>query len=122
AQPASGLIFYPLEFKARFGASWSRQGFTVASKVNYFDGVTDTNVTPNVERDSMTTLDLVIDLQIETGPMGAMGFTLAASNVLDERPPFMQPNLGQPYLARYDSTNYSALGRVISATVTKKFN
>jgi hypothetical protein len=117
--PASGIAFYPAEFKARFGATWSSDGFTVSTALNHVDGVLNTNVVPNVDVDPQTTLDLVFDYQTETGPLGDMGFTLAILNLFDQEPSYMKP--GQTFYVPYDSTNQSALGRTVNATVTKRF-
>lgn len=117
--PIAGVIYFPPKFKVRFGASWSRDGFTFSSNVNHIGGVKDTNVTPSPQGDSITTLDLVADYQMDTGPLGSIGFNLAVTNLFDQHPPFLQPlNASFP---NYDSTNYSALGRVVSAMVTKRF-
>jgi outer membrane receptor protein involved in Fe transport len=74
---------------------------------------------PNVDVDPQTTLDLVFDYQTETGPLGDMGFTLAILNLFDQEPSYMKP--GQTFYVPYDSTNQSALGRTVNATVTKRF-
>jgi outer membrane receptor protein involved in Fe transport len=69
----------------------------------------------------MTTLDLIVDYQADLSVVGDVGFNLAVTNLLNEAPPFLTPAFGISYLVNYDSTNYSALGRVVSATITKRF-
>src|SRR3546814_10243057 len=103
------LFPYTTLFRSgRVGANWSHGGFTLTATVNYIGGLTDTLVTPNVSRGSMTTLDLVADYQVDAPLLGDIGINLAVTNLLDEAPPFMQPV--QPIYINYDSLNYSALG------------
>lgn len=118
-QATAGIVFFPAKFRGRAGFAWSRDGFTLSSNVNYIGGVTNNLITPNAEGSSMTTLDLVVDYQMKSSVVGDVGFNLALENLLNERPPFMQPPL--PLIVNYDSTNYSALGRVVSGTITKRF-
>jgi outer membrane receptor protein involved in Fe transport len=115
----TGVVFYPPRFRGRLGAAWTRGGLTTAAYVNHLDGLTDTVAVPNVERASMTTVDWVIDYESTSGVFGGLGLNLAVTNLFGVRPPAMQATA--PYTVNYDSTNYSALGRVISATLTKRF-
>jgi hypothetical protein len=115
----SGVAFFPPKLRGRAGASWSRERLTVSSAINYTDGVDNVWVAPAQEVASMTTFDLVIDYQWTSSMLGDLGLNLASSNLFNRRPPYLTPTA--QYFVNYDSTNYSALGRVISATVTKKF-
>jgi iron complex outermembrane recepter protein len=115
----TGLIYFPPRLRGRIGASWSRAGLTLASNINYSGGVKNTNITPNPEGGSMTTMDFAIDYQTVTRVVGDIRLNLAVTNLFDKRPPFLQPLF--PYYLNYDSTNYSAVGRVVSLTVTKRF-
>lgn len=117
--PAAGVNFWPAKFKGRFGAGWSRDGFNLNANVNHIAGIVDRAVTPNVKRSSMTTLDLVVDFQLKLNVVGDVGFNLAVTNLFNKAPPFLHPV--NNFRVNYDSTNYSALGRVVSATVTKRF-
>jgi len=117
--PTSGVIFYPVKFKGRLGFTWSQAGLSFASHVDHIGGVRDTNIVPNPQGRAMTTIDVAIDYQLKTGVIGDIGLNMAVANLFDERPPFMQP--AQPFHVNYDSTNYNALGRVVSATITKQF-
>lgn len=117
--PTAGFIFFPARFKGQAGASWSRNGLALSTTINHISGVVDNNVVPNIRRGSMTTVGLVVDYETNVRQIGNLGFTLAISNLFDEHPPFMQPSL--PFYANFDSTNYSPLGRVISATIRTRF-
>jgi iron complex outermembrane recepter protein len=115
----SGVAFFPPKVRGRVAASWSRDRLTVSSTVNYTDGVKNVWVTPTEDVASMTTVDVVVDYQWASSFLGDIGLNLTSSNLFNIRPPYLQPNA--PYYVSFDSTNYSALGRVVSATVTKKF-
>jgi len=115
----AGVVYFPAKFKSRLGAAWLRGGLTVASHVNHIGGVRNNLVAPFARTGSMTTVDLVTDYQLEAGSLSGMGFNVAITNVLNKRPPFMQPL--QTYQVNYDSTNYSAIGRAISVTLAKRF-
>lgn len=120
-QQVAGVNFWPAKFKGRLGAGWSRNGFSLNTNINHIAGIVDRSSTPNVKRSSMTTLDLVADYQAKLPVVGDVGFNLAVTNLLNEAPPYMQPPYLPSFIVNYDSTNYSALGRVVSATVTKRF-
>lgn len=122
-EQTAGVNFWPADFKGRLGAGWSRDGFTLNAGLNHTAGIIDRGVTPNVKRDSMTTVDLVVDYQAKLGVVGDVGFNLAVTSLFNEAPPFLAPPISSiaSLLVNYDSTNYSALGRLVSATVTKRF-
>jgi outer membrane receptor protein involved in Fe transport len=116
---ASGRSFFPAEFRGRISTSWSRNGLTLSSFVNHIGGVQNNLVAAAARGESMTTLDLVMDYQMESDLVGDVGINLSISNVLNEEPPFMTPSIAAQL--PYDTTNYSALGRIVSATLTKRF-
>jgi iron complex outermembrane receptor protein len=117
--PATGIVFFPPKFRARVGASWEHNRFVSSSYINHIGGVTNNNVAGNPRVASMTTVDLVLQYQWASALTGDAGLSIAVANALNERPPFMQPL--QTGYVNYDSTNYSALGRVVNVTVTKRF-
>jgi len=119
SQPTAGVIYFAPQFRFRGSASWSRDGLTLTSVVNHTDGVKNTNFVPYRDGDDMTTLDVILNYEIESGPLSDVGFNLVVSNVFDEQPPFLQPL--QPFYVNFDSTNYSAVGRVVSVKLTKRF-
>ena len=115
----AGVVAFPPKFKGRMGFGWSRSAFSATATVNHLAGLRNTAVVPSVKGDSMTTMDLVLDYAAQNDRLNGFGFNLAVTNVFNQRPPFVQPTF--PFFVNYDSTNYSALGRVISASVTKTF-
>jgi iron complex outermembrane recepter protein len=119
--PVSGVAYLPAQLRARGGVSWSRQGLTLASYLNYVDGVDNSWVTPSQRVSSMTTVDLVLDYRGAWSPIGDLGINLAVANAFNQRPPFVQPSLFTPDAPSYDPTNYSAVGRTIGLTLSKRF-
>jgi outer membrane cobalamin receptor len=117
--PTVGVNYFPPSFKGRIDGTWSRGGFTVSTAINYIGGVKNTSITPQVAGDAMTTMDLTVDYEGRSAFLGDFGVNIALTNLFDADPPYLRPS--QPYNLSYDSTNYSALGRTISATVTKRF-
>ncbi|MBL8265674.1 TonB-dependent receptor [Steroidobacter sp.] len=118
-QAAAGRVFFMSKFKARLGASWSRDALTVASYVVHIDGVKDTRIAPTLSGASWTTVDLVFDYQLQSAMVGGIGINLAVTNVFNREPPLMRHLTATD--VNYDSTNYSPLGRVWNATLTKRF-
>lgn len=118
-EDTTGVVSFPPKFKGQFGASWSRSNFSVSSIVNYLGGVRNTLLTPSPLGASMTTVDLVFDYAATPNLLDGFGFNLSLTNMFNRRPPFLAPI--QPFYVNYDSTNYSALGRVVSFSITKHF-
>jgi outer membrane receptor protein involved in Fe transport len=114
-----GVVSYPSKFKGQVGARWSREDFSVSTIVHYLSGVRNTLMTPSPMGGSMTTVDLVFDYAANPNVLDGFGFNLAMTNIFNRHPPFIVPI--QPYYVDYDSTNYSALGRVVSLAITKHF-
>jgi iron complex outermembrane recepter protein len=117
--PAAGVVFFPPRFRARIGAAWQSPRLTLASYVNHIGGVENSFAATNRDGDPMTTVDLVADYRLNSTPFGDLRFNLSISNLFNERPPFLEPQV--PYFLNYDSTNYSPIGRTLSASVTARF-
>jgi iron complex outermembrane receptor protein len=123
-QPSIGLagfIFNPPHFRGRAGLSWRDGGLTMTSFVNYIGGVRDVRTTPAPHVASMTTLDTTARFAVgaETRLLRGFDFGLSVQNLLDQKPSLIRST--QAYETPYDSTNYSAFGRVVSLTVTRKW-
>lgn len=116
----AGTLFNPVKVSGRIGAIWNRGGFSTSFFGNYKGGVTDT--VNGSKGGSFTTFDAT--LRYFTGSRGGalsgLEFTLSAQNLLDRAPPLYAPN-APLYVAPYDPTNYSAIGRFLSVSVSKKF-
>src|SRR5690606_2637074 len=115
----AGVFAFPSKFKGRLGATWSRSNISLSAIAYQIGGVRNA-VTPAAPKGSaMTTLDLVLDYEADKNLFAGFGFNLSITNAFNELPPFFSPTL--PYHVNYDSTNYSALGRVMSLSATKQF-
>ena len=122
AYDLAGTLYNPAKVKGRFGAVWSSGGFSAAAFANYTDGVT--NTLDGRETASFTTADA--DLRYSTGEQrrawSGLEFALSAQNLFNRAPPLntvMNLGAGNRQSVPYDSTNYSAIGRFLSLSVTK---
>ena len=113
----AGTLFYPAKINNRIGAVWQQGGFTASLFGNYKSGVT--NTTDGSKGASFTTFDAM--LRYDTGARddawSNLALELSAQNLLDRAPPLYAVN--SLTNAPYDSTNYSAVGRFLSLSVSK---
>jgi outer membrane receptor protein involved in Fe transport len=113
----AGILFYPTKVNSRLGAVWSQDGFTASIFGNYKSGVR--NTADGTKGASFTTFDLT--LRYDAGEQGSvlagMAFEVSAQNLLNRKPPFYV--VTSLYNAPYDSTNYSAIGRYLSFSISK---
>jgi len=118
AYALSGTLFNPPKVSSRVGAVWKRGGFTASLFANYRSGVT--NRIDEVKSASFTTLDAA--LSYATGKrddaLSGLDFALSVDNALDRDPPLYRVTSPR-YVAPYDSTNYPAIGRFLSLSVSK---
>ncbi|MCD7097830.1 TonB-dependent receptor [Stenotrophomonas sp. MMGLT7] len=114
----AGTLFNPPRVSGRAGAVWRQGGFTGSLFGNYRGGVS--NRVDGVESASFTTFDAA--LRYATGTRGdawsGLEFGLSIDNALDRDPPSYAVT-SPLYVAPYDSTNYSAIGRFVSLSVSK---
>jgi outer membrane receptor protein involved in Fe transport len=114
----AGTLFNPPKLSSRLGAVWKQGGLTASLFANYRSGVT--NRVDGVESASFTTVDTA--LRYATSARGAawagLEFGLSVDNVLDRDPPLYRVTSPR-YVAPYDSTNYSTIGRFVSFSVSK---
>jgi outer membrane receptor protein involved in Fe transport len=89
--------------------------------VNYIGGVLDTVESPGVFRASQTTTDLNVKYRLADDLPVVRNLTILFSvqNLFNVNPPDVQP--GSPGGIPYDSTNYSAIGRFVGLSVTKRW-
>jgi len=116
---ASGILFYPAKLSARAGAVWTRGGLTASLFGNYKSGVT--NPADGTKGGSFTTFDLT--LHSDTGARDSifsnMAFEASAQNLFNRVPPLYVVTAFEN--APYDSTNYSAIGRFLSFSISKRW-
>ena len=113
----AGTLFYPARLSSRLGAVWQQGGFSASLFGNYKSGVTDT--ADGRKGASFTTFDAT--LRYDTGASddawSNLALELSVQNLLNRAPPlFAVTTLAY---APYDSTNYSAMGRFLSLSVSK---
>src|SRR5690348_7365899 len=116
---SSGILFYPAKLSGRAGAVWTRGGLTASLFGNYKSGVT--NLADGTKGGSFTTFDLT--LHYETGARDSifsnMTFEASAQNLFNREPPLYA--VTDFANAPYDSTNYSAIGRFLSFSISKRW-
>jgi outer membrane receptor protein involved in Fe transport len=118
----AGVLYGPARFKARLGAVWSRGGLSLSGFANHVDGVTGPLVGGGMGKSaSFNTVDATLryETEAEQGPWSGLALALSAQNLFDRTPPLFVPV--SPSYTPYDSTNYSAIGRFVSLSVTKRF-
>ena len=113
----SGTLFNPARINSRIGAVWQQGGFTASLFGNYKSGVTNTS--DGGKGASFTTFDATLhyDTGARDDTWSNLALELSAQNLLDRAPPLYVP-ISWHY-APYDSTNYSAVGRFVSLSVSK---
>src|SRR6185312_11959121 len=119
-QTLAGTIFNPATLKGRIGAVWTLGGFSASGFVNYIGGVTNRLATTVTEKAaSFTTVDATINYNLSERAGAFSGLTLGLSvqNLLNRAPP-LYTAAGATYVP-YDATNYSAIGRFVSVSVSK---
>jgi outer membrane receptor protein involved in Fe transport len=113
----AGYVFNPPSVRARIGATWSRGRLQSAVYVNYLGSVKDNRSASEIDGKSMTTADLSLQYTLfgQSGGRKSVDLSVSVLNVANAKPPYLKSNA--PYLANYDSTNYSATGRFISGSL-----
>jgi outer membrane receptor protein involved in Fe transport len=120
AQPydLAGTLFNPAKINSRLGVVWNQGGITASVFANYKSGVKDTVM--DHMGGSFTTFDgtLHYSTGVRNDALSELDLALSAQNLFNRAPPLYAPLLPL-YVAPYDSTNYSAIGRFISLSVSK---
>lgn len=113
----AGTLFNPARVNSRIGAVWQQGGFNASLFGNYKGGVT--NIVDGSKGAPFTTFDATLhyDTGARDDAWSNLALELSAQNLLDRAPPLYTPI--SPTYAPYDSTNYSAMGRFVSLSVSK---
>lgn len=111
----AGTIFNSPHFRARGGATYGNEDFTLASFVNFTGGVTDRRRAVPVKVKSVATLDL--SARVRVGTLGEV--SLNALNVFNAKPERI--SVASPSDTPFDSTNYSAVGRFLGVTISRSW-
>jgi outer membrane receptor protein involved in Fe transport len=107
-----------LKFRGRGEIGWRQGPWTAELDINYTNRYTNDQVTPFQTVSADTTFDLRGSYTFGAEApalLQDLEVTLGARNVLDEDPPFVDVQSGM------DGSVASALGRVISLTVDKRW-
>jgi len=115
----AGTLYSPAKVNARAGLVWHQGGFTAAAFGNYTSGVTDSVTGFRTASFATADLNLRYSMDDAAGSRAGWDFALSAQNLFDRAPPLHQP--GDPTWVPYDSTNYSAIGRYLSVSVSRRF-
>lgn len=118
-QALAGTAANPASLNGRIGAVWTSGGFSASGFVNYTGGVTNRLATGAEKTASFTTLDATINYDVGeyAGAFSGLTFGLSVQNLLNRAPP-LYTAVAATYVP-YDSTNYSAIGRFVSFSVSK---
>lgn len=108
----------PVNMRSRGSVSWNKGAWSANVFANYVDGYRNTAITPNVGVKSMITTDASVGYRLDDGPKWAEGLqvTVSATNVFDEPPPIVLNGTFS-----WDSQAASAMGRLISVEVSKRW-
>ncbi|MBJ7499606.1 MAG: TonB-dependent receptor [Sphingopyxis sp.] len=119
--PTAGIVYNPAKFRARGGVVWRDDHLTLSAFVNHVASVVDNRFVTKTRTGSFTTADAVI--RYRTGPGSSLWsnleLSLSAQNVLNKKPPLYTPLAN--FVVNYDSTNYSAIGRHLSFSISKSW-
>jgi iron complex outermembrane recepter protein len=108
----------PVDLRARLGASWRADRFTIAGFVNYADGYRDNLSAPQRDVDAWITFDLHLSARLgETGAFGRPQIALSFINLFDEDPPFVNNAAS----VGYDPSNADPLGRFLAVELSTRF-
>jgi len=118
-QTLAGTVFNPSRIKGRVGAVWASGGLTASGFVNYTGGVTNRFAPVKEKTSSFTTLDATIDYDTgeHAGAFSGLTLGLSVQNLLNRAPPLYTAAVAT--YVPYDATNYSAIGRLVSVSVSK---
>jgi len=118
-QTLAGTVFNPARLNGRIGAVWASGGFSASGFVNYTGGVTNRVVAGTEKTTSFTTVDTTINYDVggRAGAFSGLTLGLSVQNLLNRAPP-LYTSAFATYVP-YDATNYSAIGRFISVSISK---
>lgn len=109
---------YPIDFRARLGASWSRGSLSAQIQSNYLDNSRDVTSTPRRRVGSWLTWDAHVQYALPDSSFGGgVVAALHVQNAFDRDPPFFN----NPEGVGYDRSNADLLGRTVSAQVSKSW-
>ena len=119
-QTLSGVAFYPPKVRVRAGATWSPGSWAFTGTANYLARERNTQVTPNEEVASWTTVDVSARYTPAFhGAFSGLHFSVSAINVFDRDPPRVVSTFLPGF--NFDSSNTSVVGRFITLQMSKEW-
>lgn len=115
----AGTIFNPARFRARGGAVWNSGVLTASTYVNYIGGINDVRSDPIDHVHGQTTIDAAIRFTPQSGVLRRTELALTVRNLLNDMPAAIK--VRDVYATPYDSTNYSVIGRFVSASIITRW-
>lgn len=108
--------------RGRLGLSWAKGTISASAFVSYVGSYENNVIDPVRPVSSWTTTDLQVGYRTESGEglFGGLTVSLAAQNVFDKAPPFVE-NFNSFFAVGYDPANADAMGRFLSLTVRKQW-
>jgi hypothetical protein len=106
----------PVDWKARFGASWRNDDWAALVAYNYTDDYRDNISAPNRRIDAWGTLDFSLTRHWGEDDGGA-DITLSIQNLADEPAPFVNNAIG----IGFDPANASLLGRFVAVELRHRW-
>ncbi|APR54854.1 TonB-dependent receptor [Sphingomonas koreensis] len=116
----AGTLYNPAKLRGRLGIVWNQHDLTLSTFGNYVSGVKDR--ASGIQGRSFTTFDATVRYTPgpKSGVLSGLELALTASNVFNRKPPFHTPS-NTIYAIPYDPTNYSAVGRFLSFSVSNRW-
>ncbi|MBB5740797.1 MULTISPECIES: TonB-dependent receptor [Brevundimonas] len=114
SEQVAGLVGYPVDFRARTGATWSRDEFQIGAHWNY---VTDTRDRRGSRIASWNTIDAIVSWTPDWQAASGLQVQLAVQNLLNEDPPFYDATTG----LGFDPGQANLMGRVLSLQLIRRW-
>jgi outer membrane receptor protein involved in Fe transport len=114
----AGTIFRPPHWRGSANASWKRGEISMAIAYNYLGGTKDSRTSTTYRVNAFHSADATIGWKPQgSGLWAGWSFLLASQNILNRKPSLIRTT--SVALPNYDATNYPAIGRTISLTLSK---
>jgi outer membrane receptor protein involved in Fe transport len=118
-------VFEPLNLRLRGGLAWSAGGWSSGFAVAYSDSYKNDLVDPAQKISSWTTVDAQVAYEVDThraSVLRGLSTTLSIQNLFDRDPPtFDRGSPPSPGLYGFDPVNASAVGRMVTLSVRKRW-
>lgn len=117
----AGTIFNPPHFRARGGALFDSKQLSGSLFANYIGSVTDSRSYAPTRVGSMMTIDLSARYLLigQSRDRSNLEISATVQNLFNDKPDVIATTFA--YATPFDSTNYSAAGRFVSLSITKRW-